>query len=81
MSDHNIGLNTGHNLRRQFGDGDHEDCCLCGTQTPFWHEKKDVPLCLPCADGTPGHLVPTKRQWLTDLGFTLPKDWQPAIDE
>lgn len=76
----NVYSSRRRHVHRVFG-GEHDDCCVCGTPTPFWLEKKDVPICLQCTDTAPYGEIPDKREWLVSQGFNLPKDWTPRILE
>lgn len=63
-------------LIRPRGFDAQEDCCICGEPTATWAEAKDVPLCIPCEEKTEPGKVPTKKEWLTKLGFVLEWDWK-----
>jgi hypothetical protein len=56
---------------------DMEECCICNSSTSYWHVQNDVPLCPHCAGKMHKSAVPTKAQWLTSLGFNLPRKWEP----
>ena len=40
-----------------------ERCCFCRDLTAYWHEKKDVPVCLGCAAVFDPKDVPSKQEW------------------
>ena len=42
----------------------YEDCCMCGTPTPFWYPQKDVPLCKGCANDHDATDIPSKQEWV-----------------
>lgn len=59
---------------------DAEGCSICGRLTNSWAEAKDVPLCVECADKTTIPFIPSKREWLTSLGYSLDRNWIPRAE-
>ena len=40
-----------------------EHCCFCGHKTPYWHEGRDVAVCLDCATDYRENQLPDKKTW------------------
>jgi hypothetical protein len=60
--------------------GERENCAVCMSETDQWYPPKDVPVCPQCSKRGKHHLVPSKQQWLEELGYDLPKDWRPKVE-
>jgi hypothetical protein len=43
--------------------GTQELCCFCWERTPYWYEKKDVPVCKECAKTHKAKEVPDKKTY------------------
>jgi hypothetical protein len=47
-----------------FADAPAESCCLCGKETRWWCEEKDVPVCPDCAARHNTSMLPLKADWI-----------------
>ena len=41
----------------------YENCCFCRKASRTWYAKKDVPVCVGCADVHEPSEVPSKVDW------------------
>lgn len=49
-----------------------EHCCFCFKPTSFWHEPKDVAVCIKCAEIHQDEDVPTKADWCASVRQKFP---------
>lgn len=47
-----------------FDDSRAENCCKCGKPTRYWHQRNDVPLCIPCSKKYGEKDIPAKLVWI-----------------
>jgi hypothetical protein len=48
----------------EFSKDPAEHCCVCGQETRWWYEVKDVPVCPDCAARSDCPSIPSKADWI-----------------